>query len=68
MDKASIARIISLIVSLLTYFGINVPEDVVEAATGIVFGVLVLWAAYKNNYLFKKGHAQKLELEKKGLN
>lgn len=67
MDNASISRLVLLIVALLTYFGINIPETVVELITGLIVSIVGLYAAYKNNYLFTRGKAQKEVLEKEGL-
>ncbi|WP_069187705.1 phage holin [Alkalihalobacillus pseudalcaliphilus] len=67
MDKASIVRFIGLIVALLAYFGLNVPEDVVEGITSLVVAVLAIYAAFKNNYITAKGKKQKEVLEKEGL-
>lgn len=49
VDKASVVRLVALIVALLTYFGINLPENVVEAITSIAVGVYALYMAWKNN-------------------
>lgn len=63
MDKASIFRIIAFILSLSTYFGINIPESTVELVSSIVVAIAGLYVAYKNNYLFAKGVDQKAILE-----
>lgn len=63
MDKESVFRMIALIASFIAYFGINVPESVVEAVSYVVFGAIILYTAYKNNYLFKRGKKQKEVLE-----
>lgn len=54
MDKASVARLVSLIVGLLTYFNINVPSTVSEAVVGIVMGIIALYTAWKNNNITRE--------------
>lgn len=63
MDLASIVRVVTLLAGLLVYAGINVPENVIEAISYVVFGIFTLYVAYKNNYLFKRGKKQKKFLE-----
>lgn len=66
-DAPSVTRFISLIVALLAYFGVNVPENLAEAVTSLVVAVLALYAAFKNNYLTQRGQKQKEVLQKQGL-
>ncbi|WYU49952.1 phage holin [Bacillus sp. FSL K6-0047] len=66
-DAPSVARFIGLIVSLLAYFGVNVPENLSEAITAFVVAVFAVYAAFKNNYLTEKGQKQKQALEREGL-
>ena len=54
MDKASVARFITLIVTLLAYFGINIADGIVEAITDIVVAIFVLYMAWKNNNITKE--------------
>jgi len=61
--QLSIVRILLFVASGLAYFNINVPESTVELISYIVFGLIGLYTAYKNNYLFKRGMAQKEVLE-----
>lgn len=63
MDRASIVRVITLIASIIAYFGINLPESTIEAVSYVIFGIIVLYTAYKNNYLFTRGKKQKEVLE-----
>lgn len=49
MDKASITRFVGLIVGLLTYFGINIPNNISEAVVGIIVGVIAIYTAWRNN-------------------
>lgn len=66
-DKASIARIVALLASILVYFGINFPEDVQSYVVGAVMLILTLHSAWKNNYISSKGKKQKEALKDKGL-
>ncbi|WP_138090806.1 phage holin [Halalkalibacterium halodurans] len=66
-DTGSIARFFGLIAALLAYFGVNVPGDLTEAVTSFVVAALAVYAAWKNNYISKKGHEQKKVLEEAGL-
>lgn len=67
MDKPSVIRALGLIASLLAYFGINVPESTIELVAFVIVGIMGLYTAYKNNYLFERGLKQKETLEKEGL-
>jgi Phage lysis protein, holin. len=62
-DKASIARIVALVASILAYFGMNFPEDTQEYVVGAVMLVLTIYAAWKNNYLSSKGKKQQKVLK-----
>ncbi|MFB4260528.1 phage holin [Shouchella clausii] len=66
-DAPSITRFIGLIVALLAYFGVNVPEDLAEAITSLAVAILAVYTAWKNNYISRKGHQQKEALKKQGL-
>jgi len=65
MDKASVARFISLIVGLLAYFGINIPEDISEHIVAIVVSVWALYTAWKNNNLTKEAREAQAILDNK---
>jgi SPP1 family holin len=67
MDKASLARVVALVFSLLAYFGLNIPNEWQEWTVGTVLLVMSIYSAYRNNYLFKKGKKQKEVLDKHGL-
>lgn len=67
MDKASVARFVGLIIGELAYFGINVPQNFQELITGVIVGVFIIYVAFKNNYLTKKGSKQKEVLKNRGL-
>lgn len=66
-DKASVARVVALVISLVAYFGINVPENMEEYIVGAVMLTLAIYTAWKNNYLARKGREQKKVLEKHDL-
>ncbi|MDC3414258.1 phage holin [Terrihalobacillus insolitus] len=67
MDKASITRLVALVVSLVGYFGINVPSNVQELLVFIVFTVVSAYGFWKNNYISQKGKKQKEVIEREGL-
>jgi SPP1 family holin len=67
VDLPSITRIVALLASMAAYFGYNVPKTTVEWVSMVIFGTVSLYSAYKNNYLFTRGHKQKEVLEKHGL-
>lgn len=63
MDKASVTRLVSLIVGLLAYFSINIPADVSEEVVAIVVGVIALWTAWKNNNITKESQESQKYLD-----
>lgn len=74
MDKASIVRVIVLIATMvnaaLTLMGvppIPIGESEATVISVILMGAVASWTAWKNNYLSKKGRAQRDELKKKDL-
>lgn len=67
LDKMSIVRFISLIVALLAYFGVHIPETTVELIATLIATVVTIYVAYKNNYLFGRGQEQKQALKRVGL-
>ena len=67
LDKASIIRLVSLVVALVAYFGINIPENTVELVGSLIVSIVGLYTAYKNNYLFGRGEKQKDALKRVGL-
>lgn len=67
VDKASVVRVVATVIALVTYFGVNVPEELTEYIVGAVMLVLTVWSMWKNNYIAKKGKAQKEVLEKHDL-
>lgn len=72
MDKASITRFALLIVAvlnaMLNMLGYQtIPEDLVNDIIAVGSGVYFLYAAWKNNYLSKKGLKQKEVLQENKL-
>jgi SPP1 family holin len=72
MDKASVTRVIALIIVLvnavLNLFEFQtIPTEFGEHITAVLLIVIALWTAWKNNYLSKRGQAQKKALNDKGL-
>ena len=72
MDKASVARFLALVVAVinavLNMMGYQtIPEELTNDLVAVVSGAYILYAGWKNNYLSKKGQAQKDLLERRGL-
>lgn len=74
MDKASVVRVIVLIATMvnaaLTLMGVPpIPIGEAEATviSVILMGAVASWTTWKNNYLGKKGKAQKEVLKDKDL-
>lgn len=67
MDRASVLRVLLSLASLLKLFGVEIPEEALNALADVIAGAIILWAVWKNNYLSKKGLKQKEVLEKNGL-
>ena len=67
VDKASVVRVVALVLTLVAYFGINVPEGIDEYIVGTIMLFITLYSAWKNNYIARKGKAQKDILEKHDL-
>jgi SPP1 family holin len=72
MDKASVGRIVVLVIVLmnavLNLFGYEtIPVEFGEHVTALLLIVISVWTAWKNNYLSKRGQAQKKALQDKGL-
>jgi SPP1 family holin len=72
MDKASVGRIVALVIVLmnavLNLLGYEtIPVEFGEHFTAVLLIVIALWTAWKNNYLSKRGQAQKKALNDKGL-
>lgn len=72
MDKASISRYLVLIVAVLNavlnLVGFQtISDELTNDLVAVVSGAFMLYMAWKNNYLSKKGQAQKNVLDKHGL-
>jgi SPP1 family holin len=72
MDKASVARYLVLVVTvintLLNLFGYQtISDDMTNDLVAVISAAYFLFMAWKNNYLSKKGKAQKEVLDKHGL-
>ncbi|OAT71863.1 phage holin [Parageobacillus thermoglucosidasius] len=72
MDKASVTRfaflIIAVINAVLNLIGYQtIPDEFVNDLVAVISGAYFIYAAWKNNYLSKKGQKQKEVLEKHGL-
>lgn len=75
MDKASVIRtvvlalaLINQILVMLGYSPLPIEDKQIETVISTVFTIVAsLWTWWKNNYLGKKGKAQKKVLEDVGL-
>jgi SPP1 family holin len=72
VDKASVGRVIALVIVLvnavLNLFDYEtIPVKFGEHISALVLIVVSLWTAWKNNYLSKKGGLQKKALQAQGL-
>lgn len=71
VDKASIVRMAAAVLAalklILQPLGIEISQEVINAMVDTVAAGVVLYAAWKNNYISKKGKKQKAFLEKSGL-
>ena len=71
MDKASVTRLILMVLSWVnTYLADTaydlswINEEMVSLLVAVIFS---WWAGWKNNYISRKGQAQKNHLKKAGL-
>jgi SPP1 family holin len=72
MDKASVTRIVALVIVLinavLNLLGYQtIPTEFGEHISALVLIIVSLWTAWKNNYLSEKGGLQKKALQAQGL-
>jgi SPP1 family holin len=72
MDKTSVARMVALVLvvinAVLNIMGYDtIPTDAGDLITALILMVIALLAGWKNNYLSKRGRAQKKVLQDKGL-
>lgn len=54
MDNIGLVRLIAAVAVILAYFGINIPEDVIEAIPEIIGGFFLIYTAWKNNDVTKE--------------
>lgn len=66
-DKASITRLVITLLAVLAYFGVNMPEEYIDYIVGAIMLVIAAWGFWKNNYLSRKGKAQKETLKRHDL-
>lgn len=72
MDKASVSRftflIVAVINAVLNLIGYQtIPDEFVNDLVAVITGAFVIYMAWKNNYLSRKGKAQKDLLKKNKL-
>jgi SPP1 family holin len=72
MDKASLTRMIVLVITLinavLNIMGYaTIPVEFGEELSAVILVMVGLYVSWKNNYLSQKGKAQKEVLEQNGL-
>lgn len=67
VDKASVVRMVLAVLAaiklVLQPFGIDVGQDLIDAVADGVGAVIVVYAAWRNNYVSKKGQAQAAALK-----
>ena len=72
MDKASVSRVVLLVITLinsvLNLVGYEtIPGDAGEGISALILVGVALWTAWKNNYVGKKGKEQAEVLKQHGL-
>jgi SPP1 family holin len=72
MDKASVTRVVALVIVLinavLNLLGYQtIPVEFGEHISAVLLIAISLWSAWKNNYLSQKGGSQKKALQAQGL-
>jgi SPP1 family holin len=72
MDKASVSRFAFLIVAVvnavLNLMGFQtIPDEFINDVVAVISGAYFIYAGWKNQYISKKGRAQKEALEQRGL-
>ncbi|MED4399756.1 phage holin [Metabacillus fastidiosus] len=73
IDKSSIVRytilVIAVLNAVLNLVGFQtISDQLTNDLVAVISGAVMLYAGWKNNYLSKKGLAQKEVVEKEGLN
>ena len=70
-DQGSITRMALAVLAaaklVLSMFGIEISQDLIDSIVDLVAALIVVYAAFKNNYLTRKGKAQAEHLDKAGL-
>lgn len=71
MDKGSIVRMVAAVLAALKLvlqpFGVEIGQDLIDAVVDLVAAAVVVYAAWRNNYVSQKGRNQKEQLKKAGL-
>lgn len=71
MDKGSIVRMVAAVLAALKLvlqpFGVEIGQDLIDAVVDLASAAVVVYAAWRNNYISDRGKAQKAELKKVGL-
>ena len=71
MDKGSIVRMTAAVLAALKLvlqpFGVEIGQDLIDAVVDVVAAIVVVIAAWRNNYISERGKAQRDQLRKAGL-
>lgn len=71
LDKASVTRLTIAVLGIakliLAAFEIELPQDMIDTIVNFVGAGFAVYAGIMNNYVGKKGKAQKATLEENGL-
>lgn len=70
-NKASITRmalaVFAALKLILEPFGVEIPQDLIDAIANAVGALVIVYTAWRNNYVSQKGQQQRNVLEKNGL-
>lgn len=70
-DKGSIVRMTAAVLAALKLvlqpFGVEIGQDLIDAVVDVVAAIVVVIAAWRNNYISERGKAQRDQLRKAGL-
>lgn len=47
-----------------TFFGFEIPQELIDSTTDLLLSALTVWAAWRNNYITQKGASQLNALKK----
>lgn len=64
MDKASVTRLVTLLTSLLAYFGVHIPQSWQDWTVGLIMLVVMAWGFWKNNSFTKEAIEADKQLKK----